>query len=185
MTVTYLAGLCADAWQILHRPTSLSLACGCGQDGRTRTDRRKNESQRGLRVVMVGDWSPCLIVARGTSRPTEPHRDSCTDSTLYILACQHVLWYGYNLTAALKAPGPTDSAQQTYTHITADQTYPHQQLSLLMWWVCTDWLVWVRGHAGKCLGVYDKDHRNWQVLSFLVVTHSSAAQVCFKLLFRI
>lgn len=83
------------------------------------------------------------VFARGISGPTEPHRDGCTDLTLYVLACQHVMWHGW--LAALKAPSPTDSAQKTYTHITVDQTYPQEQLSLYMWRLCTDWwLVWVK-----------------------------------------
>ncbi len=75
---------------------------------------------------------------------------------------------------ALKAPSPTGSGQKTYTHITVNQTYPQEQLSLHMWQLCTDWLVWVRGRWwGE---VSDKAHGNWQVLHSLLITHSSAAQ---------
>lgn len=113
------------------------------------------------------------VFAWGISGPTEPHRDSCTDLTLYVLACQHVLWHGW--LAALKAPSPTDSAQKTYTDITGDQNYPQDQLSLHKWRLCTDWLVWIRGRWwGE---VSDKAHGNWQVLHSLVITHSSAAQI--------
>lgn len=126
--VSYLAGLCADAWQILHRPTSLWLTCGCGQDG------QRGERMRPRRVC--GYWMGGTLVPMftwGISRATEPHGDSCTGLTLYALACQRVQ----------ERDWPTDSAQHTYTD--THDCRPTLSTRTAEPTSVTDWLVWVRG----------------------------------------
>lgn len=47
LLLSYLTGLCANSWQILDRPASLSLTGGCGQEDRTSKDKGQNETLRG------------------------------------------------------------------------------------------------------------------------------------------